>query len=109
MATLRRNTHRPIPIRQLVNTESTVCASLPAQETARLRDLKDKGKRGEMSRRTLEVHDCKEARYRTHSYSSYPGPISSRPLILTNDYVGRWAVTVPDMPPWDIARFVCYR
>lgn len=74
-----------------------------------LRDLKEKGKRGEMSRRALEVHDCKEARHRTLSYALYPEPMSSGQLILTNDYVSRWAVTVPDTPLWDIARFVCYR
>lgn len=72
-------------------------------------DLKEKGKSGEMSRRALEAHDCKEARYRTLSYSLYPEPMSGGQLLRTNDYVSRWTVSVPDTPPWDIARFVCYR
>jgi hypothetical protein len=74
-----------------------------------LQDLKERGKNGEMSRRALEAHDCKEPRYRTLSYSLYPEPMSGGQLILTNDYMSRWAVNVPDTPPWDITRFVCYR
>ena len=72
-----------------------------------LYDLTEKGKLGEMSRRALEAHDCKETRYRTISYSLYPEPMSGGQLLLTNDYVSRWAVSVPDTPPWDILRIVC--
>lgn len=70
-------------------------------------DLREKGKNGEMSRRALEVHDCKENRYRTLSYSLYPEPMSGGQAFLTYDYIGRWTAVVPDTPPANTFRFVC--
>jgi hypothetical protein len=55
-------------------------------------DLKQKGKSGEMSRKTLIEYDCKEDRSRTLSYSLYSEPMSGGNLILSNDYYSRWAV-----------------
>jgi len=74
-----------------------------------VQDLKQKGKNGEMSRRTLVEYDCKEERSRPISYSLHTEPKSGGQMLLTNDYYGRWTAIVSGTDGAFALYFVCTR
>ena len=61
-------------------------------------DLKQRGKSGEMSTRTLEEYDCKEELYRTLVISAHDKPMLSGSTLLSVNITTEWRFVPPDTP-----------
>ena len=72
-----------------------------------IQDLKQRHKDGEMSRRALDQHDCKEGRYRTLSISEHSDPMGRGKMLSSYSEPGKWNDIPPETVAQEIMRIVC--
>ena len=72
-----------------------------------IEDLKERGKGGEMSRRSLNEYDCKEERSRILSISAHSDPMAGGKTLLDYSEPGKWGYHPPETSGQEVMQFVC--
>lgn len=72
-----------------------------------VQDLKQKGKRGEMSRRVLSEYDCKDKRHRMLAISEHSAPMGGGQKLVAGDEADQWGPIPPGTTAAAVSRIVC--
>jgi hypothetical protein len=72
-----------------------------------VQDLKNKGPRGERSRKVLWEYDCAARKYRGLSIALYSGPMASEQVLESVDTASVWIEIAPDTVDATILGAVC--